>query len=106
MAPAQSCGLCFYYLASPGLGVCRRYPPQMMGTASAAFPPIPAAQWCGEFQPISGASPMSGTVLYRPAGSSGAWTTLGQVPTGSELWLTPAAAPPVPNQPSPDGTTV
>jgi len=45
---------------------------------------------------------MSGTVSYRPAGSSAAWTKLGDIPAGSEVLMT---APPQPaGGVSPDGT--
>jgi len=49
---------------------------------------------------------MSGTVSYRPAGSSAAWTKLGDVPAGSEVLMTAPPPQPQPGQPSADGAKV
>jgi hypothetical protein len=58
MVKEQTCGACRFFLASTDdqeQGLCRERPPAALlapaGHVFAAFPPMTAQGWCGQFQP-------------------------------------------------------
>jgi len=56
--PSDRCGPCRFYLPNKDsnpkdpTGLCRRFPPQIMGDGDDFLRPIVSdLDWCGEFQP-------------------------------------------------------